>query len=46
MPSCATADPVFGGIDSDLLKSVPMEGLRAAAKFVVSVQLSARKPEA
>jgi SAM-dependent methyltransferase len=42
-PSCATADPVFGGIVSELMKSVSIEDLLAAAKLVVSVQVAATK---
>jgi SAM-dependent methyltransferase len=42
-PCCATADPVFGGIVSELMKSVAIEDLLAAAKLVVSVQVAATK---
>jgi SAM-dependent methyltransferase len=42
-PSCATADPVLGGLVTELLKSVSIEDMQAAAKLVVSVQVAATK---
>lgn len=41
--ACACADPVVSGIVAELLKSVPVEELLAAARLVVSAQFTAYK---
>jgi hypothetical protein len=41
--ACATSDPVLGETVKELLKTVSMEDLVAAAKLVVSVQVTATK---
>lgn len=40
---CATSDPILGETVKELMKSVSMEDLLAAAKLVVSVQVAATK---
>lgn len=42
--ACSCADPVASDVIGNLLKEVPIEDLKEAARLVVSVQVSARKP--
>jgi SAM-dependent methyltransferase len=44
--ACACADPTASTILSELVKSVPMEDLLAAARLVVSAKFAAYKPAA
>jgi hypothetical protein len=42
--ACACADPTVSGLIGELVTSVPMEDLLAAARLVVSAQVAAYKP--
>jgi hypothetical protein len=44
--ACACADPTVSTIVGELMKSVPMEDLVAAARLVVSAKFAAHKPGA
>ena len=42
--ACACADPTVSSLVSELVKSVPIEALMAAARLVVSAKFAAYKP--
>jgi SAM-dependent methyltransferase len=45
-PACACSDPIVSTVVGDLMKTVPLEELLAAAQRVVSAKFTARKPAA